>query len=181
MSNTKTARRAVYVVLAVLLAADAAAAVVLLSPLLHFGFSRQSDFQLVRRQLEAKKKTVIPPQEMQQRVEEARQQIDKFYQQRLPAEASAITVRLGATAAKSGVHLLQARYDTGEPDASGLRPVHIDASLRGDYLQEVKFINSLERDPMFFIVDRVSLGEDTGGQTRLQVSVQTFLKGESAP
>ena len=180
MSNRRTARRAVYVVLAVLLAADAAAAVVLLSPLLHFRSSQQSEFQLVRRQLEAKKKTVIPPRDMQQRVEEARRQIDKFYQQRLPAEASAIAVRLGATAAKSGVRLLQARYNTHEADATGLRPVEIDATLSGDYLQEVKFINSLERDPMFFIVDRVSLGEGAGGQTRLQVSVQTFLKGENA-
>jgi len=176
MSNLRSARRVVYVMLAGLLAIDAVAVAVLLLPLLHIRSSSQNEFQLVRRQLEAKKKVTIPPEQVQQRLDEAAKQIDKFYQERIPAEASAITDRLGATASKAGVHLLQARYDTGESDATGLRPVQIDASLRGDYVQEVKFINALERDRMFFIVDRVTLGEETAGEVRLQVRVQTFLK-----
>ena len=32
------------------------------------------------------------------------------------------------------------------------------SDFRGDYLQLVRFINSLERDPLFFIIDSVDLG-----------------------
>ena len=54
----------------------------------------------------------------------------------------------------------------------------IDASLTGDYLQLVKFINSLERDQLFFIVNSVQLGGEQAGTVRLQLQLQTYLKTE---
>ena len=41
----------------------------------------------------------------------------------------------------------------------GVRRVEIDADLAGDYLQLVRFINALERDQVFFLVDSVCLAE----------------------
>lgn len=177
MSNLRTARRVVYVILAILLAVDLAAAVVLVAPLLSAGSTRDAEFQLVHRQIEAKKRVVIPPDQVQHRVDQASKQIAAFYKDRIPSETSEITDRLGKVAGKAGIHLLNARYDLLDSGLPGLRQMHIDATLSGDYLQEVKFINALERDPMFFIVDRVSLGEQGGGQVRLQVSVETFMQG----
>lgn len=177
MANLRSARRVIYVILALLIAVDLAAAAILVAPLLTAGSTRDAEFQLVRRQIEAKKHVVIPPDQVQQRVDEAGKQIAAFYKDRIPAEASAITDRLGKLAGQAGVHLLGARYDTLDSSLPGLRQVHIDAALSGNYVQEVKFINALERDPMFFIVDRVSLGEQGAGQVRLQVSVETFMQG----
>jgi hypothetical protein len=62
----------------------------------------------------------------------------------------------------------------------GLRPVLIEASLSGNYLQLVRFINSLERDQLFFIVDSVELGSEHGGVVQLQMKLETYLKTGTA-
>ena len=58
----------------------------------------------------------------------------------------------------------------------GLRPVEIDADFSGGYLQLVRFINGLERDPLFFIVDSVQLGGEQGGVVKLQLKLETYQK-----
>jgi hypothetical protein len=58
----------------------------------------------------------------------------------------------------------------------GLRPLEIDADLSGGYLQLVRFINSLERDQLFFLIDDVSLGNEQMGQVKLQMKMRTFVK-----
>ena len=63
-----------------------------------------------------------------------------------------------------------------DPEPVGLRPVIIEASLSGNYLQLVRFINSLERDQLFFIVDSVELGGEHGGVVQLQMKLETYLK-----
>ena len=46
----------------------------------------------------------------------------------------------------------------------------------GDYLQLVRFINSLERDPLFFIIDSVDLGGEQSGVVKLQLKLETYQK-----
>ena len=58
----------------------------------------------------------------------------------------------------------------------GLRPVEIQADFSGDYLQLVRFINALERDPLFFIIDSVELGGEQGGVVKLQLKLETYQK-----
>ena len=43
-----------------------------------------------------------------------------------------------------------------------LHKLYIEIALSGDYLQEVKFINGLERDKMFFLIDGDYVGRATG-------------------
>jgi type IV pilus assembly protein PilO len=74
------------------------------------------------------------------------------------------------------VRLSQARYEETESELPGLRHLSIRATLSGGYSQEAKFINALERDPLFFIVRSVSLVEQQGGGVRLQVTLETYLK-----
>ena len=45
-----------------------------------------------------------------------------------------------------------------------------------DYLQLVRFINALERDPVFFIIDSVELGGEQGGVVKLQLKLETYQK-----
>jgi hypothetical protein len=40
----------------------------------------------------------------------------------------------------------------------------------------VRFINSLERDPLFFIIDSVELGGEQGGVVKLQLKLETYQK-----
>ena len=176
MANLRETRRRLRWVGGILLVLNLAALAVLLTPLAGSGAARQQQFQEVRSQVQSRLKTVVPPEQVQQRVDEARQQIDGFYGERLPGTMSQITEQLGDLASQSGVHLLSAKYNTTESDLPGLMQVKIDAALSGDYLQEVKLINALERGKLFFVVNGVTLGERQGGQVQLSVVLETYLK-----
>jgi type IV pilus assembly protein PilO len=177
MANLRRARRRIYVILGGLLAVDIAAAIVLLTPIAGSGAARQQEFDAIRRQLQQKMLVVIPPDQVQSRVDQARTQIDDFYKHRLAGGASALSSELGKLAASSGVRLNSAHYAELDSDLPGLIHVRIDANISGDYVAAVKFINSVERDKMFFIVDSVNLGEQQGGNVRLAVALETYLKG----
>ena len=41
----------------------------------------------------------------------------------------------------------------------------------------VRFINALERDKLLFIVNSIQLGDAQGGTVKLQLKMQTYLKG----
>ena len=53
-------------------------------------------------------------------------------------------------AAQSGVKIGQIKSKLKDTEPIGLRPIEIEADLSGDYLQLVRFINALERDPVIF-------------------------------
>lgn len=177
MANLRQARKSVYTLIGVLLAIDLVAIIVLLTPVAGAGAKRRQEFDAVRRQLQQKMQVVIPPDQVQTRVDEARKQIDTFYKDRLATGASSLTIELGKLASSSGVRLLSAKYDELETDLPGLTHVRIGANIIGDYVAVVKFINAAERDKMFFIVNDVSLAEQQGGEVRLTVDLETYLKG----
>jgi type IV pilus assembly protein PilO len=182
MANLRHARRRIYIILGVLLAVDIAAAAVLLTPVASGSAQRQQEFDAVRRQVQHKLQVVIPPDQAQARVNQARTQIDGFFKERLAPSASALTTEVGKLAASSGVRLGSAKYAEPEsersdlPDLPGLAHVRIEASITGDYLSIVKFINAVERDKMFFIIDNVALTEQQGGSVGLAVKLETYLK-----
>jgi type IV pilus assembly protein PilO len=47
-------------------------------------------------------------------------------------------------------------------------------------LQLVRFVNALERDQLFFLVDSVVLGGEQGGIVKLQLKLETYLKTGAA-
>ena len=85
---------------------------------------------------------------------------------------------LGKLASDNSVHFAAVKYDEKDAPIDGLRKVNIEISLSGDYLPEVKFINALERDKMFFLVDGVALGEQQGN-VRLQLKLETYMRGRA--
>ena len=78
-----------------------------------------------------------------------------------------------------GVKISEIKSKVNDSESIGLRPMEIEASLSGDYLQLVRFINALERDQLFFIIDSVELGGEQGGVVKLQMKMQTFLKANA--
>ena len=177
MANLSQARRRIYIILGVLLAVDiAAAAAVLFTPIAGSTAKRQQEFDAVRRQFQRQLHVVIPPDQVQTRVNEARTQIDAFLKDRLAPSASALSTELGKLATSNGVRLNSAKYAELESDLPGLSHVRIEANITGDYLANVKFINAVERDKMFFIIDNVALSEQQGGIVGLTVKLETYLK-----
>jgi len=58
----------------------------------------------------------------------------------------------------------------------GLERIEIAATLSGDYLQLVRFINALERNRLFFLIQGVELGGEQNGIVGLQLRIETYMR-----
>jgi type IV pilus assembly protein PilO len=180
MPDLRDTRRKVKIALAALAAVDVLAIAVFFSPLVGSATSRQEQLAQNWRELQQKTREVEPLRGLDKKIPLARKQIDEFYAQRLPAQDSAISADLGKVAAQSGVRIGSIKYNMKDPESVGVRRVEIEAEFAGDYLQLVRFINALERDQMFFLVDSVGLGGEQSGVVRLQLKLETYLKTGAA-
>jgi type IV pilus assembly protein PilO len=104
---------------------------------------------------------------------------NKFYEQRLPFAISQVAGELGGLTKKQGVKLTRLGYvyaPVMAGSAGALTEVRMDASLSGDYRPLVLFINSLERDKMFFLIDGVTLTGQQSGTVGLRLRLTTYLR-----
>jgi Tfp pilus assembly protein PilO len=180
MADMKDTRRKLKIAIGVMLGLDVLALAVLISPLVGSTESRRQRMTDLWQELQTKTKQVEPLRGLDKKIIHAKGQIDDFYKDRLPAQDSAVSSALGKLAQQSGVQIGQLKYSLKDPDPSGLRPMFIEAELSGDYLQLVRFINALERDKNFFIIDSVDLGGDQGGVVKLAMKMETFFRSSTA-
>ncbi|HXP16241.1 MAG TPA: hypothetical protein VN868_04020 [Terriglobales bacterium] len=179
MAELRDARKKLKMAIASLALVDLVVVVILYSPLIGSERSRRDELDQLWRQLQQKTHEAEPLRDFDKKITLASQQIDDFYKTRLPAQDSAISEELGKLAGQSGVRIGQIRYKWKDPDPVGLRPVEIQAEFAGDYLHLVRFINALERDPVFFLVESVELGGEQGGVVRLQLKLETYQKASA--
>lgn len=158
-----------------LLVLDLACIGYLSSPVGRSRQARQREYYELRAELTNKRQEVLPTRGMDQKLKQASQDIVTFGDQRFPAQYSAVAEELGTLASDTGVHFAGLKYDEKEATIEGLRKLNVEITLSGDYLQEVKFINGLERDKMFFLIDGVTLAEQQG-VVRLQLKLETYLR-----
>ncbi len=120
-----------------------------------------------------------PLQGLDEKLAVATKDADKFYKQRLPFSISEVVAELGALEKKQGVKQIRATYAyapviTGT--AGELTEDKVDATLSGDYRPLVLFINSLERDKMFFLINGVTLTGQQSGTIGLRLRLTTYLR-----
>jgi len=180
MPDLRSTRRKVKIALATMAIVDVAAVIVYFSPLIGTPTSRRTQLLGLWRELQQKTQEVQPLQGLDKKIPVAQKQIEGFYKDRFPSENSAISDNIGQLASQSGVKVGSIKYDMKDPETLGLQPVEIDADLAGGYLQLVRFVNSLERDRMFFLVNSVHLGGEQNGVVKLQIKFETYLKTGTA-
>ncbi len=56
----------------------------------------------------------------------------------------------------------------------------MEAGISGEYPQIMRFINSLERDQIFFVIRAMALAGQQGGQVNLRLRVSTWLRRADA-
>lgn len=100
-----------------------------------------------------------------------------FYDKRFPATYSMVLTELGALAVKNNVLLGRVQYAQGKLD-QGAYEVRMDASLSGDYAPIVRFINGLERDRIFFLIDGIALSGQQNGIVSLRMRLTTYLQAD---
>jgi len=179
MPDLRDTKRKIKIGLIAMVCVDVVALGLLWSPLVGSPSSRRQQMDQLNRELQEKTRQVAPLRDIDKKVTLAAKQIDTLYKDRLPTFDSEISERLGKLAQQSGVRILQAKYKTEETESVGLAPVLVDAELSGDYLQLVRFVNSVERDKMFFIMNSVALGGEQNGPVKLELKLETYLKSNS--
>jgi type IV pilus assembly protein PilO len=120
-----------------------------------------------------------PLEGLDEKLAEATKDSDSFYKRRLPYANSEIAAELGALAKKQGVKLTRVQYAYGpvlEGTAGELTEARMDASLSGDYRPLVLYINSLERDKMFFMIQALTLTGQQSGMVGLRLRLTTYLR-----
>ncbi len=178
MANLRDARRRLQIGASILIGIN----LLLVAALAFFivrARSLPSTFEGVRDQVQVRKAAVVPPETVNDRLKEAREQISHFYEDRIPNSTATVFDTIGKVAAQNNVRLQGANYTFNDTDMPGVRQLTVRATLSGGYTQSMKFINSLERDKVFLIVDRVGLAEQQGGQLKLTVDVHAYIRGEA--
>src|ERR1700753_2626993 len=116
---------------------------------------------------------------LDEKLAQATKDSDKFYKQRLPFAVSGVLGELGSLAKKQGVKLTRVQYAYAPVmagTAGALTEERLDASLSGEYRPLVLFINSLERDKMFFLITGVTLTGQQSGTVGLRLRLITYLR-----
>jgi type IV pilus assembly protein PilO len=175
MPDLRQTRKNIKTALAVLLAVDVVAVVVLFSPLVGSTESRRQELTQLLGELRIKTRQVGPLTNLPDKVRSANGEITDFYKKRFPAQDSQIATQFGKLAAANGVTIEQARY-RHDVETDRLYPVEMEADLSGNYVSLAKFINALERDDMFFIINSITLAGEQKGPIKLQMKLETYLK-----
>ena len=176
MPDLRNSRHKLKIAIAAMVAADVIAIAVLFSPLVGSTESRRLQLNLLTMDLHKKTREVEPLRGMDKKIVLAKDQIGDFYKQRFAATDSDLTNELGKLATQNGVRIQAVRYKQEEPENAGIVPVNIEGNFSGDYLQLVRFINTLERSKLFFTVDGVELAGESAGPVRLQITMHSYLR-----
>lgn len=179
MPDLRQTRKSLKTALAVMVGLDLLLAVVYFSPLVGSAETRRMELNRLQSELTIKTHQVAPLQNMPEKVQLANTQISDFYKKRFASQESQIITELGKLAVADGVTIEQGKYTVKAPGPGGLQSVEIEANLAGNYSSLAKFINALERDEMFFIINSVTLGGEPQGPVKLAVKLEAYLKAGS--
>jgi type IV pilus assembly protein PilO len=154
--------------------------------LIHMGFAWQSahsqDAAALAQQatqMQASEHAAQPLRGLDGKLTKATVSADNFYARRLPFAYSQVAAELGALAKKQGVKLTRVQYAQSpvlEGSVGEVTEVRMDASLTGEYRPLVVFMNSLERDRMFFYINSVTLTGQQSGTVNLRMKLNSYLR-----
>lgn len=173
--NVAQARKHVIIIICVLLVLDVVVIALLLSPAIKSGGNSAQQYRMLNAALVQKRVQTVPAMDMDRKLADARRQIGDFYAQDFPNRYSEISKTLAKAADDSHVQLVNVRYDAKAINPR-LSAVDLSMDLSGPYDAQIRFINALERNKMFIVIDSVNLGEAQGGPVRLGLKVETYLR-----
>jgi type IV pilus assembly protein PilO len=133
----------------------------------------QQRVQLIAAQISAK-----PLRGLDTKLVASTHDANAFYETRLPYANSQVLAEIGALTHKAGVRWTHAQYGYNPQlsGSDGLTQMSVDASVSGDYRPIVQFINSVERDKLFFVINGINLTGQQTGQVNLRIRLTTYLR-----
>ncbi|SRR5579884_2078597 len=183
MADLSRARRRIITTIAVLACIDVAAVVYLLLPLRGSAAQPAQVQQQAEEEYRQLSRTTVPLRGIDQKLAQAQKDDARFIQTRLPGRYSDVVAELGKLANANHIRITSVSYKTDPGQLSGIENLEMHAGLAGPYVNIVKFMNAVERDKMFFIIDSVGLtGErsntkgPSNGEVRLDLKLDTYLR-----
>lgn len=177
MPDLRGTRKNLKIAVIAMAVVDLAALGLLISPVIGSAESRHLQLNRLFVEYQAKTRQAEPLRNMPDKMKLAKTQIGDFYKDRFASSDSELTTELGKLASENGIHILAAKYKEEDPETSGIVPVAIEGSFVGDYLQLVRFINTVERSKMFFTIDSVDLAGESKGPVHLEITMHSYLRG----
>jgi len=179
MPDLRKTRKDLKTALAIMLGVDLVAAIVYFSPLVGSAESRRMQMNQLQTELNNKTRQVAPLKDLPKKVDIASKQISDFYKKRFPTTNSEILTELGKLTRENGVTIESGKIKLPDEEVGQVQPIEMEYDLSGDYKALAKFINAVERDEMFFVIDSIGLGGEPHGAVKLSVKMETFLKAAS--
>ncbi len=184
MRNVVQAQRRLIAVIVGLAIIDVVALALLLSPAIRSRKASQAELQTLQQQLVRKRVQAIPALDMDKKLEQAKAQISDFYAQYFGSRYSEISETLAKAANESHVQLTNITYTPKKPTADeakklvdrSLTEINLTLDMTGNYENEIRFINALERSKLLLVLESVNLAESQGGSVRLSLRMQTYLR-----
>jgi|SRR5215475_4416587 len=184
MADLSRARKRILYTIVALGVVDAAALIYLALPL-RAGVAQPEQVQH-QAQEEYRRLTHsnVPLRGIDQKLAQAQKDDAVFIERRLPSRYSDVVDELGKLASANHISIGAISYVTAPGDLQGMLSLEMHAGLAGQYVNIVKFMNSVERDKMFFIIDSVALtgqGAKNGpsGVVHLDMKLDTYLRTQS--
>ena len=185
MADLSRTRQRIITAMVVLGAIDAAAFVYLALPLRSGAEQPAQVQQQAEEEYRQLSRTTVPLRGIDQKLAQAQKDDAAFVQNRLPARYSDVVAELGKLANANHVRITSVNYKPDPTKIDGIDDLEIHAGLAGQYLNVVKFMNAVERNRMFFIIDSIGLtGErsESGPKTseiKLDMKLDTYLRLQS--
>ncbi len=185
LPSRRSWRRALQALLVALALVDALFFALLLKPAGERARLERDAFEQLRSELQARRDSLAGLRLVTANTSAARSEDVSFYQQRfLPASAgfSIIMEEVDKLAQANKVRKGSVTYALGDVRGQPeLNQVDISTMIEGEYANMVRFVNSVERSPLFLIIDNVSVGGGAliPGQprgVRLSLRLVTFFK-----
>ncbi|HKT23036.1 MAG TPA: hypothetical protein VJR04_00445 [Terriglobales bacterium] len=182
MADLSRSRNRIITTLAVLACIDAAAVIYLLLPLRGAAAQPAQVQKQAQNEYRELSRTTVPLRGIDQKLSQAQKDDAHFLQTRLPSRYSDVVAELGKLANANHIRITSVSYKTDPGQLDNIENLEIHAGLAGPYVNIVKFMNAVERDKMFFIIDSVGLTgqkSDKGaskGDVQLDMKLDTYLR-----
>ena len=179
--NFKIKKRAIVLLLALLIAADIALGAYTWN--LASAEAAQHELTLMMRNRDLLKKDIQRAREIRGHIPAIQKDCDAFEQSLFPENTaySGINAELDSLAGKSGLHLDSRAFKPKLVKGHDLTELDIDAQVSGDYRGVVRFLNSLQRSTNYYAVEGLTARSQTRSQSlkgglQVTVHIKTYYR-----
>ncbi|MGH9393001.1 MAG: type 4a pilus biogenesis protein PilO [Terriglobales bacterium] len=179
-------RRNLMLAVAACALADAGLLAWLLSPRAPSKSATQQQLALTRAELAGLRTQNRQLALLHQHLRLSQRQIQELMAAGVPEEneaSSKLLAEFSRLAAASQVQVSGAEFHPDKAAQQGLRRVAISLQVAGGYGSVVRFINQLERSPMFFIINQVSVSGSAGAgaataadAVKLELQIEAYVR-----